>query len=231
MKVLCPKCRREIGNADVNVPANVAWCRGCQEAFSVAKAVRATGTPDETAAGLVTSVDELALKEPPKGAWFENNFDGFVVGATTRHPVAFFLVPFMCVWSGFSLGGIYGTQIVQGQFNLVMSLFGLPFLAGTLLFGSIALMAVCGKVTVTVCGGEGTIFTGVGPLGWRQRFDARAVRRVYEERGSGEDSGSKIVLEGAKRVSFGCGLNDARRHFMCQVLRAVLAAPGEILTG
>ena len=64
--------------------------------------------------------------------------------------MAFFLVPFMCVWSGGSLGGIYGSQFFQSKFDLSMSLFGIPFVLGTLLFGSFALMTVCGKVVVSI---------------------------------------------------------------------------------
>lgn len=56
--------------------------------------------------------------------------NGFEISATTESPIAFFLVPFMLVWSGGSLGGIYGTQIANGHFNLFLSLFGIPFCNG-----------------------------------------------------------------------------------------------------
>jgi hypothetical protein len=58
------------------------------------------------------------LDDPPRGAWYQVEFNGFVVGATTRHPIPLFLVPFMCVWSGGSLGGIYGSEFVHGTFDL-----------------------------------------------------------------------------------------------------------------
>ena len=104
-----------------------------------------------------TASGPVDLNEPPPGAWYQEDFDGFVVGATTRHPIAFILVPFMCVWSGFSLGGIYGSQIAQGRFNLFESLFGIPFIIGTLIFGSMALMSVCGKVIVRVRDSGGNV--------------------------------------------------------------------------
>ena len=104
------------------------------------------------------------------------------VGATTRSVSAFFLVPFMLVWSGFSLGGIYGTHIVKGKFDPMMSLFGIPFVLGSVLFWSLALMAIAGKVEVRIRGEEGTIFTGLGVLGWTRRFRVTEVSRACVKR-------------------------------------------------
>lgn len=213
MKVQCPKCHANLAPGNVNVAANTVWCADCNEAFALSDLV---DRPREADA----PVD--VPPEPPRGAWFEKNFDGWEVGATTRHPIAFFLVPFMCVWSGGSLGGIYGSQIASGQFNLFASLFGIPFLLGTLLFGSIALMAVCGKVVVRVRGEQGEVFTGIWFLGWRRRFDPEGIHRVYEnERAGRRANSSEIVLEGAERITLGSGLNENRRYFMLQVLRSI----------
>jgi hypothetical protein len=214
MKVQCPKCHVDVPPANVNVAADTVWCAGCTEAFSLSDLV--DGTREGTGEAEVPP-------EPPRGAWFEKNFDGWEVGATTRSPIAFFLVPFMCVWSGFSLGGIYGSQIMSGQFNLGTSLFGLPFLGGTLFFGSIALMSVCGKVVVRTWGERGEVFIGVWRLGWRRRFDPSTIRRAYEgNAGMSQNNNSMgIVLEGAERITFGTGLNANRRYFMLQVLRSI----------
>jgi hypothetical protein len=213
MKVQCPKCHVDVPTANVNVAADTVWCAGCNEAFALSDLVGATGEKE--------SPVEIP-PEPPRGAWFEKNFDGWEVGASTRSPIAFFLVPFMCVWSGFSLGGIYGTQIVSGKFNLFISLFGIPFIAGTILFGSIALMAVCGKVVVRVRGERGEVFIGVLSLGWRRRFDPEGIHRVYENEKPGRrGSTTEIVMEGDARIALGSGLNDNRRYFMLQVLRSI----------
>jgi hypothetical protein len=74
--------------------------------------------------------------------------------------VAFFLVPFALFWAGGSLGGIYGTQIAKGEFNLWMSLFGLPFLAGSVFLVAITIMAVAGRTVVELAGGKLSIRTG-----------------------------------------------------------------------
>jgi hypothetical protein len=141
-----------------------------------------------------------------------------------RSPIAFFLVPFMCVWSGFSLGGIYGSQIVKGHFQLGPSLFGIPFLIGTLVFGSIALLSVAGRSEVRVRGEHAEAFTGVGPLGLRRRFLMSEVTRVREDVVGYSNSTPiyAIVLEGSRRIRVGVGVSDARRQFMFGVLRALV---------
>ena len=127
-------------------------------------------------------------------------------GGDDESPAAFFLVPFMCVWSGGSLGGIYGSRIARGQFNLEASLFGIPFVLGTLLFGSIAVMSLCGKAVVRVRGDEGVVFVGVGAIGWRRRFRWGEVTRVMEgvpqSKYPGQE-GPEIRNEGKKTISSG----------------------------
>jgi hypothetical protein len=211
MQVHCPKCRRVLGGNAINVATDVARCDRCDEVFELSTLVRA---------GAAGSVD---LDNPPRGAWYQAEFNGFVVGATTRHLMALFLVPFLCVWSGFSLGGIYGSQFVQGKFDLFLSLFGIPFVLGTLLLGSMALMAICGKVVVRVADAEGEVFTGIGPLGWRRLFDAQEIRSVrIEPYVSGRQHSMRIVLDGPHKLRFGSLLTEARRDFIADVLRLEL---------
>ena len=139
-KTFCPICRAEIPLTDVNVATDIALCRHCGKTSSFAEAIA------------TQSAVPVDLARPPKGTWLSRHGNGFELGVSTRSPIAFFLVPFMCVWSGGSLGGIYGSQIARGHFNFGMSLFGLPFLIGTLVFGSIAIMSVCGKISIRIEG-------------------------------------------------------------------------------
>lgn len=213
MQIFCPKCKQAIAGDDVNVVTDVGRCRRCDEVYVLSSLVHSTET------------GPLDLDNPPRGAWYRAEFNGFVVGATTRHPMAFFLVPFMCLWSGGSLGGIYGTQVVQGKFNALMSLFGIPFVLGTLFLGTVALMAVCGKVVVEVFDSEGAVFTGIGPFGWRRPFNPLEVTSVRVERyaSANNQQPMTIVLDGPHKLRFGSGLREARRDFIANVLRQELA--------
>ncbi|MCI0639740.1 MAG: hypothetical protein L0Y72_24105 [Gemmataceae bacterium] len=199
----------------LNVETDVAVCEKCNDAFSISALLASGQVPDD-----------FNIHDPPRGAWFEDTGTGCRLGATTRSPTALLLVPFMCVWSGFSLGGIYGTQIVNGEFSLGMSLFGIPFVLGTLLFGSIAFMTVCGKVVVVADGDDGRVFQGVGPIGWTRRFDWASMSSVEEAFPSWHHSGSivKVIsLVGQTRLSFGSMLSDPRRYYLLQCLRKFLA--------
>lgn len=209
MNPVCPKCRVEIPLDDVNVASDIAVCRRCEQRFDYSALVEEQEEPP------------VDMNRPPKGAWFKRTPGGFEVGSTSRSPIAFFLVPFMCVWSGGALGGIYGSQIMKGKFELGQSLFGIPFLLGTLLFGSIAAMAACGKIVVRVDGKNGEVFTGVGPIGWRRRFqkdDVTGVRRTERRSRKGQVA-DVITLEGRKPINFASGIKAARLTFMLAALR------------
>lgn len=213
MKVNCPKCRREIPPADINVEKDIALCRNCNETFSFADLLEQSKGPG------------IDLTRPPKGVWFQRRTQGFELGSTTRSASAFFMIPFMCVWSGFSLGGIYGTQIYHQKFNLAMSLFGIPFVLGTLLFGSMAVMAACGKAVVAVDRDEGRVFLGVGPVGWTRRFKWSAVEGIKEDVSKYQTNNRYlpvIVLSGPTPVRFGSGINESRRQYMIAALKTLL---------
>jgi hypothetical protein len=217
----CPKCGGALPAADVNVTTDVAVCRRCDGIFKLSELVSHE------------AASHADLGPPPPGAWCFEDAHGFRIGATTRSPIAFYLVPFMIVWSGFSLGGIYGHQIVQGKFQPGISLFGIPFIIGSVVFWSLALMAIAGKCELTVRGDEAALFIGLGSLGWTRRFHWSEISTVSEapmtKRYPG-NRGAALSLEGRSRLIFGSNLSDARRYYLLNALRRRLkrapAAPG-----
>jgi hypothetical protein len=218
VKITCPHCKAVIPASQLNVGTDVAVCEKCNEAFSLSALA---------AGGKVTP--GFDIHEPPCGAWFEETSTGWRIGATTRSPVAFFLVPFMCVWSGFTLGGIYGSQIINGEFDIGISLFGIPFLLGTLLFGSIAVMSVCGKEVIEVEGDDGRVFAGVGPIGWTWRFNWASISSIEEDFSNhqhGGNSGRVIALVGQTKLQIAGIMSESRRYYLLQCLRKFLADRG-----
>ena len=132
---LCPHCGAPIPLDDVNVATDLALCRKCGQTSPFSALAEAASAAHEP----------LTL---PKGVSFDQTFDGFRIVCSTRSKTAFFIVPFMLIWSGVSVGGIYGTQLAKGHFNLMTSLFGIPFLLGTVALGCLSLMTVCGHVVI-----------------------------------------------------------------------------------
>lgn len=220
MQVICPQCGKPIPTQDLNVASDIALCRLCGQTHVLSELVRAKSD----------DASRVDIAHPPPGAWCRTTEHGREIGATTRSPIAFFLVPFFLVWSGGSLGGIYGTQIASGHFNLITSLFGIPFILGTVFLCAMTLMGIGGKVTVTLSRQGGEVFTGIGSVGVRRRFRLDEIATVREVQSPFSHPGYQhyggIVLEGKRRIRFGHGLNEARRYFVVEALRQELSGTG-----
>ncbi len=209
----CPKCKSEIKKEDINIMTDVGQCHYCEHIFKISE-------------NLSSEVDDgFDIDTPPQGTWIRRELDHIVIGATTRSALAFFLVPFMIVWSGGSIGGIYGSQIISGEFDLFMSLFGIPFLIGSILFWTLTLMVIWGKVELTLDKLGGKIFTGIGSLGLTKRFTWDEITAVRENdlthRYPGSQGG-EIQLEGKKRISFGKAVNETRRYYLFRSLQTII---------
>lgn len=203
----CLKCNTEIKPEYINTIKGVAKCSNCGGVFTFA-------TKDLPQ----TNFD---VNLPPKGTWHTNDFATTKVGATTRSSSAFFIVPFLIIWSGLAFGGIYGSQIVSGKFNIMMSLFGIPFVVAAITFSALAMMSVFGKVEVVFDNVGGKIFTGVGNIGYTIFFTWDDVNRIDITESSlkyNDKNASQISLIGQKVVSFGTVLNKERRSYVYRVL-------------
>ena len=102
MEYTCPQCASPIPLEDVNVATDIALCRRCGAVSSFA-ALR-----DVPNAAAVLS------KPPPKGVKVERDtVRGGTVVTYRRVSIVplLFLIPFTLIWSGGSMGGIYGSQI------------------------------------------------------------------------------------------------------------------------
>ena len=210
----CPKCNSEIQTENINIQADIAQCLKCKNIFKIS----------ENIDDLID--DNFSINATPDGTWYKNDFNKTIIGASTRSPIAFFLVPFMLVWSGGSIGGIYGSQIIKGEFDLFQSLFGIPFLIGSVIFWSLALMAIWGKVEVTLDNKGGKIFTGIGSIGLNKHFLWSEVATLKESQPNLRYPGSQgraLVLEGKKRISFGTGLKEERLYYVFRAIKSVMS--------
>lgn len=220
MQLHCPDCGLPIPASEVAPSAGLAVCRSCDKSFGL-EACKVAAPIDNRFQPLPT--------DPPRGVRVEELMDGFRLTLSTRTKAAFFLIPFMCVWSGGSLGGIYGTQIYKGEFDLKLSLFGIPFILGTLLFGSIALMSALGQVVLEQR--NGILLHRIGFLGlfWTRRRDWNAYERAElqettSRRKSGYSTSWSIALKGpAGEHELGSGVDRERLAWVLRYLNAKLA--------
>jgi len=147
----CPFCKGGIDLNDVNVATDVALCRTCGKSFSFAMIAGPA------------KLDMDVLDKPPKGIKVQREYGGGMALSYHRmSPALFFLIPFTVFWSGFSMWGIYFTQWREGKFDLGRSLFGLPFLFGTIALLSLIVYLAAGKVVVAMRDGKGLVFVGGG---------------------------------------------------------------------
>lgn len=209
----CPKCSSQIQPNKININTDVAQCIECNYIFKISENIE-------------SYIDDgFNISNSPNGTWYKKEFNTTIIGATTRSPIAFFIVPFMVIWSGMSLGGIYGTQITQREFDLSLSLFGIPFLIGSIIFWSFALMSIWGKVELTLNNKGGKIFTGIGNIGLIKKFEWNDIEKITERQTNFRypgNQGAKIVLEGKKRISFGTGVKEERRYYLFKAIKALI---------
>jgi hypothetical protein len=156
---ICPNCQRLIPLEDINVAADIALCRGCGRTFSFSM-IRESG---------VLLNQSLAI--PPRHVRIEEHFPGRKTVRYKKIPgVVLFLIPFTAIWSGFSIWGIYILPLMKGKLDWGNMLFGIPFLLGTIILTFSIVMCLFGKWVITLDNGTGTVFVGVGPIGWKRAF-------------------------------------------------------------
>ena len=217
----CPECGCEIPLADINVAADIMLCKRCGTTSSFAAA--ASETEDDDSANLLS-------RQPPKHLRIESDpMDPerrIVITYRRFSPVVFFLIPFTAMWSGLSMTGIYGSQITKGQFDPRLSLFGLPFLLGTVGLVSAILFCLFGRRTLTLCRGEARYFSGVFGIGRHKRFRYDATSKVSDNDKSSYSVNDRTVTsiavttrESANKVRI-FAIDDAdARAYLVQLLR------------
>lgn len=207
MEVNCSNCRIKIDSNNINVSKDTAYCDSCESLTSLSSLLEST--PSST----------FDTTQPVKGVQVLDNGYKWSIEASNRSLMAIFLVPFTLVWASGSLSNIYGTQLLNSEFDPVQSLFGLPFLIGSIVLTSITLMSLFGRTYVSNDNGKALVFIGIGSIGWYRRFDWINIDRVTESESS---QNKHISLEGSKRLNLGWGLSSEKLYYMSNFLKMKL---------
>lgn len=181
MTIHCPACGLPILPTEITPAGDLAFCRLCER----------TSTVDACRAAKPLAQHPASSEATPKGLQLTENLTGFQVVLSTASWSALIIWPFMLVWAGGSLGGIYGPQIKSGEFSWLMSLFGLPFLAGSVILFGVAFMSTFGRVIVE-SGQDGLLRIRKGGLGlywtksaaWMDVVSAEVVEETRRRKGS-----------------------------------------------
>jgi len=195
----CPECGLPIPATEVTPAGDLAYCRLCER----------TSTVEACRAAKPLAQRPATASSPPAGMQVEESLTGFRVVLSTRSWVALLLWPFLLVWSGGALGGIYGMQVKAGKFSWVATLFGLPFLAGSIFLFLITFMVTFGRVIVE-SGQDGVLRIRKGGLGlyWTKSASwLDVVSTEVEERTTRGKRGYRVSYECVLKLRTGKSLS------------------------
>ena len=243
LTLTCSRCGKVIPSEDVNVANDVAYCRACNLSYQLSALTQGT------------ELDEgIDLANPPAGAWCSSDGAGLVIGATHRSiGSAIGLLAMSLFWNGivsvFVLAALAGTlrnlgvripdwfpaPVMNGSpmsvgITIFLWIFLTPFiLIGLAMIGAF-LSCVGGRTEIRISNAEGVVFTGIGSIGYRRRFDASAVKDVRLDDKQWRDSdGARqrktyIILETreGRLVKFGSMLREERRKYVAGAVRKAL---------
>ncbi|MCE2967750.1 MAG: hypothetical protein ACK5WB_09125 [Phycisphaerales bacterium] len=204
---------------------------------------------------LARLVADLDPNSPPAGTWLRDDGEEVVIGATTRSLGGTIAMLFLnllwnggvCIFVGAAIAGalvafnvpiptwapLPNPNNVSPPVNTIGSalsllIFMTPFIAVGLVILACLLMSIAGKEVVRVRGSKATVFVGVGPIGWRRRFDATKVRQIeivnYGEYGESGGIAWKpaILIDADRAIKFGHMLSEDRMAYIVAALRVVL---------
>jgi hypothetical protein len=201
MEFHCPECGLPIEAADLAPAQGVAVCRFCEKPHPLAACQDAVPYEQRNI---------LPEQAVPKGVQLEDTMDGFRLTLSTSSCIAIFFIPFTLVWAGGSLGGIYGMQIAKGDFNLMMSLVGLPFLVVSIFLIAITVKTVAGRCVVELAGGQFSIRTGAmgvyrtQSVAWDDVLSCRLTEATSRGRSSYSPTYKvEVAFEGGKTLKLG----------------------------
>jgi hypothetical protein len=201
-------------------------------------------------------LDLVNIEQPPQGAWLRASPMGVMVGATHRSiGSAIGVLIFSLFWNGIVsvfvaiaiAGTVYNLDLtlpkwfpapdmngspMSAGMTAFLWLFLTPFIGiGAAMIGAF-LSSLAGRTEVRIQQNEGIVFNGIGPLGWRRRFDPRAVKDVrisdHTERDSEGYRQTKghIIIEtnDGKTIKCGSMLSEDRRRFVAAAARRMFSS-------
>lgn len=212
----CGFCKALISLADVNVAADLALCRACGKTMAFSDIAPIPGSAD------------VDLQRPPKGVRIEDSpIRGRSIIYRKTSPAVLFLIPFTAVWSGGSMYGLYGSQLKEGHFDLFRSLFGLPFLLGTVILVAAILFMLFGGWRIGYSQGVLAVALEIGPISWTRRLtcdrSARvSIRSAKWQKNNVSQQLIQVECQG-NTLNFGSPIPDEQKAFIAEALRRSLA--------
>ncbi len=236
---LCPTCKRPLTSEQINVAQGVAWCADCNTLSRLVDLLN------------LAEID-VQLDQVPSGCTIRDDGHEIHIRASTRSiggalgclAIALFWNGIVSVFVLVAIAGLWTNLVgpipdyfpapdMDGDpMSLGMTLFLCVFLTPFVVIGSgmiaMVFLSLLGRVDVRISGERGSVFTGVGFLGWTRRFTPSKVTRVDigETAWKQNDQAKPIIkVEADDTVKFGSQLTEVRRNWLRSVLHVLLLTP------
>lgn len=232
MPVLCPKCSQGLPPEDVNVAKDVAFCRTCNEAFSLSAQVGGASGPPRTSQPPATSVlltrddARIAAVIPPQGFKGAGCFLGF----------------FALFWNGITwlvflgfVGSMFGVVKSNSPTAPWMVIFFIPHIAVGIGVAIAAVFAIKGDVAIAMDKENVLMQRRLFGYTWSRsmpfaqisdvrmteayRSNGRSVQGVgfhFQKAAAVHSAGSSPVKSvlGKRTMNFGSGLSDDEKAWL-----------------
>lgn len=214
----CPKCSTTVLTQNINFQAGIAKCTHCKTIFKVSENL-SDGT-----------YETFDINTPPSGVSFRRDADITIISATTRSGSAIFFAFFTFLFSYPVFEGIVDPKSFEREHSATHSyidllLFILMCIIVSVYFCRATLMAIFGKLALTLDRQGGKIFIGIGKIGFTQRFMWNEISSIDEQivyTGASDNLITKeIAIKGKKAITFGSGLSDDRRYYILHALKKI----------
>lgn len=209
----CPNCGQTLPLEDLNISTNLGLCRACGYSGPFLESL------------MIPKMTDEEMVRPPKRVSLRREFgDALTIECRPSRVPLLFLVPFTVLWSGVSMAGIYGSQIWKGQFDPKLSLFGLPFLLGTILLTMFILYGLFGKTTITLSKGKARVATKLFGAGRVRELecgkDTTVVLAKSNYRVNNVAQPEIVLASKGRELKFGAAmLTDEAKKYVAAVLR------------
>lgn len=208
----CPNCKANISPENINIQADIAKCDGCHNIFKISQNISEKSQPFSNT---IFNIED----DKPNGIWVKREYNQIIIKTSGDGKHNFITI-------GIFLFFLYMfSNILSSTFddaNIFFILF-FVFIFGYFIRYSFGIL----EIVLDTKGGK--IIEGLPSIGWTSTdvFDWNKVLLIREKNylSSNREHISyytKIVIEGASKISFGSNLSEKQRFYIVNVLKQSL---------
>ncbi|MCL2186328.1 MAG: YfjD family protein [Treponema sp.] len=168
MKIICPKCKTQIENNNINAAENICVCQSCNELFKLSELLDQDTIDDA----------ERMLDNPPEGTWVKKDMSTTVAGVSTHTKNSYILALFALAFSAISLF-IFSKALATG--NILVVIFVSTFVGFSVYLWIKVIFSMFGKIELVMTHNEDYLFIGVRSIGQKYLLNWSEIKDIYDQ--------------------------------------------------